>query len=90
MHHGEDRVDAERLAHGRQICDVALDEGPALHRFAVARDQVVVHHHPVAGAAERLGRVAADVACAAGHQHARRQRPMEKYVKPSARICSGE
>ena len=61
-----------------------------MHRLAVAGAEVVVHDHLVAGAAKRLGRVAADVAGAAGDQHARRQRPMEKYVKPSARICSGE
>ena len=54
-------------------------------------DEVVEDDDAVAGAVQRLGGVAADVSGAAGDEHARAsQRPMEKYVKPSARMCSGE
>ena len=57
----------------------------------MAGDEVVEDDDAVAGLLQRLGGVAADVAGAAGDEDARAsQRPMEKYVKPSARICSGE
>ena len=69
MHDRADVVAIERGADRGDVRDVAFDELAVLHRFAVAGDQVVEDDDAVAGARQRLGRVAADVAGASGHQH---------------------
>ena len=62
----------ERAPHGLQVGDVALDQIAVANRGAMAGDEIVEHHDRVAGAAQRLARVAADIAGAAGHQNAAR------------------
>ena len=70
MHHRRNRrARAKRLAHGAHVGDVALDELAVLDRVAMAGDQVVEDDDAVAGALQRLGGVAADVAGAAGDEH---------------------
>ena len=69
MHHRRRAGVAQRLAHGIDVADVAFDERTAERRLAVAGRQVVVDGHAVAGGAQRLGGVTADVAGAAGHEH---------------------
>ena len=68
MHDGGDVVRAQRLAERVDIGDVALHELAELRRAAMPGRQVVVHDDAVPRAAQRLGRVTADVAGAAGHQ----------------------
>ena len=69
----------QRAAHGGDVGDVAFDQLAELHRVAMPGDQVVEDDDAVAGPVQRLGRVAADVAGAAGDEDgARAQRPMEK------------
>ena len=60
---------AQGAAHGVDVADVALDERRTERRLAMTGRQVVVDDGPVAGPAQRLGGVAADVAGATGHQH---------------------
>ena len=59
---------AEGAAHGIDVADVAFDQRRAQRRLAVAGRQVVVDDDAVAGLAERLGGVAADVAGATRDQ----------------------
>ena len=121
----------QRPADRRQVGDVALDDLAVPDRLAMSGDQAVERDNPVPRLVERLGRVAADIAGAAGDEDAParhllrlalrwvrqvsvrapfslnphssachppllgfeatlRYRPMEKYVKPSERMCSGE
>ena len=68
VHHGEDVVAPQRVANGRDVGDVSLDERPVLDGAAMAGDQVVVDENGVPRPAERLGRMAADVAGAAGDE----------------------
>ena len=94
MHHGVHVVVPEGAAQPLGVVDVALDEGVGEpRRFAVAGREVVVDHDALAGLAQRLDGVAADVARPAGDEnarhHARAGRPIDEYVKPCARICSG-
>ena len=63
---------AQRAPHRRHVGDVAFDELAVLDRLAVAGDEVVEDDDAVAGAVQRLGRVAADVAGAAGDEDAAR------------------
>ena len=72
VHHRGDPVVAQRLAHCGDLGDVAAHELTVADRLAVAGEQVVVDDHFVAGAAERLRGMAADVAGPAGHEHAAR------------------
>ncbi len=69
MHDGEDLVPFERAADRVDVRDVAFDEVAVLHRVTVPRDEIVVDDDAVAGAVERLRRMAADVPGAAGDQH---------------------
>ena len=81
----------EGPANRRDVGDIALDELAVADGFAMPGHEVVEDDDPIAGAVQRLAGMAADVAGASGDQNAARgQRPMEKYVNPSARICSGE
>ena len=77
-HRGGARL-PQRAAYGGDIGDVAFDQPAAEHGAAMTRREVVVDDHVVAGLAQRLRGVAADVAGAAGHQdHVASQcRPME-------------
>ena len=72
VHHRGDAVLAQRGADGRNIGNVALHELAVANRFAMAGQEVVVDHHLAAGALERLGRVAADVAGSSCDQDAGR------------------
>ena len=68
MHHGGRAGLADRAAHGIHVADVAFDQRRAERRVAVPRREVVVDDDAVAGAPQRLGGVAADVAGAAGDE----------------------
>src|SRR3989442_908613 len=68
MHDGEHIVLAKRLADRGHIRDVTFHEVAEGCSTAVACDQVVVDDHAVPGLAQRLRRVTADVAGAAGHE----------------------
>src|SRR5439155_4629910 len=68
VHHREDAVMPQRVADRRAIGDVTRDERSVLHRFAMTGDEVVEDDDRVAGAVQRLRRMAADVAGAAGHE----------------------
>ena len=92
VHHG-----GNPMAHGsrsrtaRDIGDVALDELTIADGLAMPGDQIVERNDPVAGAVERLARVAADDSLRRRSPEPRRaQRPKEKYVNPRSRMCSGE
>ena len=58
----------QRVADRRAIGDVTRDERSVLHRLAMTGDEVVEDDDGVAGAVQRLRRMAADVAGAAGHE----------------------
>ena len=55
--------------HGIDIADITLDQRRAKRCFSVSCRQIVENDHAVAGKAERLGAVAADVARTAGDQN---------------------
>ncbi len=61
---------AQRRLYQRLVCDVALHEGDVLrHGPAEAGDQIVDHHHAIAGILQRQHRMAADIAGAARDQN---------------------
>ena len=68
VHHGADPVLAQRAPHPVDVADLAFDQVAKSHGATMAGGEVVVRHGAVAGAAERLGGVAPDVAGPAGHE----------------------
>src|SRR5690606_18874264 len=93
VHHGVDVVLAERVPEPFDVVDLTLDEGiREARRLAVSGREVVVDDDGKARLFQGLDRMAADVPGATGNQNAAHDcdgRPIEKYVKPCARICSG-
>ncbi len=72
-----------------RVANVGFDEGQATGRLPVSGDEAVEDHHLVARLPQRLGSVTADIPGAAGDEdRAQGYLPIEKYVKPWARICS--
>src|SRR5262249_18400797 len=61
VHDGGDLTLLQRRAQRREISDIANDEVAVLHRRAMTGDEVVVDDDAVAGAVQRLRRMAADV-----------------------------
>ena len=59
----------ERGAHRRHVGDITLAQRPVPDGLAMSGHEIVVDHRVVARPAERLGRVAPDVASAAGDQY---------------------
>ena len=69
MHHRENVVLRQRSPYGADVRDIPFDELSEFRGGAMAGHEVVVHDDVVARARERLRRVAADVAGAAGDEH---------------------
>jgi hypothetical protein len=69
VHHRKNVVVPERLPHGDDIGDVALHELAEFRRRTMAGRETVVDDHAEPGLAQRLRRVAADVAGAAGDEN---------------------
>ncbi len=72
MHDRGDLVPAHGLGEERAVGEVAHDERPPAHGCAVAAAEIVVADGLIAGAGQRLGGVAADIAGAAGNEDLRR------------------
>ena len=68
VHHREDVMAPDGVGDGPRIRDVALDQLAPLHRAAMPGRQVVEYDDAIARARQRLRRVAADVAGAAGDE----------------------
>ena len=76
MHHRGGAGLPQRAAHGGDISDVPFDQPAAEHGAAMTRREVVVDDDVVAGLAQRLRGVAADVAGAAGDEDPTSGRPV--------------
>ena len=57
------------IAHGGNISDVPFDQPAAEHGAAMTRREIVVDDDLMAGLAQRLRGVAADIAGATGHEN---------------------
>ena len=80
MHHGVRPGLLDDLAEPRRIVNVADFKPRAGQRDggSMPRDQIVVDHHVGAERAQRLDRVAADVAGSPGDDNGAHGRPIEK------------
>ena len=69
MHDRRHVVLANRVRQRGHVCHVAFDEVAVPYGFAMARHQIVEHHHLVTGPMQSLCGVAPHVASAPGHEH---------------------
>ena len=69
MHHGGDLMLPDDRPHGGGVLDVPLDQGCAKRRRAMPAAKTIEKDNAVTGAAQRLGRMTADIAGPTGHQN---------------------
>ena len=61
MHDDRDAMPGKRISQSAAIREVALDQRPPAHRFAVTAGKIVEHHRTVSGLGQYFAGVAADV-----------------------------
>ena len=82
MQDAVEALPAEKFAQRLGLQQVALHEARSgMHGRAVAVDQVVADDHLGAARDQQIGHVAADVACAAGHQQLHGRSPGVSRVR---------